>query len=177
MAANDEQALAELVAIHAQSLHDVAYMILRDSALAADAVQDVFIRIWHRRSALDVTGTVAGYLVRAVRNRALDIAKHERSQQRLARTTTDQYVIDVATSHQDNPEMAPERSLAFTQAVDAAVRSLTPRVRETFLLALVQGMTYAEIGAALGVSVMTVQSQLSRAVAQLRRSLAVLRSD
>src|ERR1700723_2296846 len=54
----------------AASLHKIARSHLGSSALARDAVRDVFTAVWFRRQTIEVRGPVRVYLAVAVRNRA-----------------------------------------------------------------------------------------------------------
>lgn len=169
--ANDDTALAVFVQAYAERLRDFAYLTVRDSDLAADIVQDVFVWLWEHRLTLSVGGTVADYLYRATRNRALNVVKHERVQDRVRARFGAQYVINPSAAVAEGADgMLVANEL--TAAVERALAGLTPRVREVFLLAQVEHMTYDEIAAVLSVSVSTVQSQLSRAIKQIRTELA-----
>lgn len=169
--ASDDTALAVFVQAYAERLRDFAYLTVRDSDLAADIVQDVFVWLWEHRLTLSVGGTVADYLYRATRNRALNVVKHERVQDRVRARFGAQYVINPSAAVAEGADgMLVANEL--TAAVERALAGLTPRVREVFLLAQVEHMTYDEIAAVLSVSVSTVQSQLSRAIKQIRTELA-----
>jgi RNA polymerase sigma-70 factor (ECF subfamily) len=165
MAAGDEHALETLIALYGEPLRDFAYLTLRNADSAEDVTQDLFVDVWERRATLSISGTVADYLFRAVRNRALDMIKHETAQKRLRDALGQQFVIDpTALSDAADAELATHE---FATAVESALQALTPRVRETFLMHRVHGMTYTEITVALGLSVATVQSQVSRAAKQI----------
>jgi RNA polymerase sigma-70 factor (ECF subfamily) len=53
-----------------------------------------------------------------------------------------------------------------------AVADLPDEVRETFLMSRVDGLTYAEIAAAVGMSVKTVEARMGRALRLVRERLA-----
>lgn len=165
IATGDEQAFETLIALYGEPLRNFAYLTLRDADLAMDATQDLFVHLWECRTTLSVTGRVADYLFRAVRNRALNMIKREAAQGRLRDALGQQFIIDpsVMSDAADAELMMRE----FATAVEGAVQALTPRVREIFLMHRVQGMTYSEIAAVLEVSVATVQSQVSRAARQI----------
>jgi len=169
----DETALSALLVQYAQPLRDFAYLTVRDADLAADVVQEIFVSLWQRRETLSIQGSVADYLYRAVRNRALTVIKHEAAQQRLRATLGHQFVIDPAAAMTTADAGLVTRE--FADAVEAAIQSLTPRVREAFLLRQVQGMAYEQIAAALDLSVATVQSQVSRAIRQISEYLRPFR--
>jgi len=167
----DERALTEFVRAYAERLRDFAYLTVCDADLAADIAQDVFVWLWEHRRTVVVGGTVADYLYRATRNRAINVVRRERAQDRMRARLGAQYAIDaVATAG-----LAADGELAMDElaaAFDRALRALTPRVRETFLLAHVEHLTREEIAHILSVSVVTVQGQLSRAIKQIRAFLA-----
>jgi RNA polymerase sigma-70 factor (ECF subfamily) len=163
---NDPLAFKEIVLRYHNELRSFAYIMLRDADLANDAVQDVFVYVWERRDTLSgklQDGGIKPYLYRAVHNRALDILKHERAQNRLKESTR-QFVLD-----EQAPELADTGVSAqeLSAELDKALSMLTPRVREIFLMNRVHHMSYEEIAHALELSVPTVKSQVSRAAKTL----------
>src|SRR3954462_4210008 len=55
-------------------MYGAAYRVLGDAALAQDAVQDVFLRLWRRPAAFDPSrGDLGAYLRLMARSRALDL--------------------------------------------------------------------------------------------------------
>src|ERR1700749_2068079 len=75
-----EQAFAELFKTHFKGLHGYAWSILRDTHLAEEMVQTVFVKVYERGIAdkLAVTGPIEAYLYRSVYNECLNYRKHER---------------------------------------------------------------------------------------------------
>jgi RNA polymerase sigma factor (sigma-70 family) len=55
--------------------------------------------------------------------------------------------------------------------INAAMLRLKPRTREIFLLHRLDGLSYAEIGAAKGLSVKGVEKQIAKALTALRKQL------
>ena len=170
---DDEEALAALIRLYDEPLRQFAYLTVREPETAADVVQDVFVSLWRRRTVLAVPGTVADYLYRAVRNRALDALKHEAAEARARTVVGRQFEID--PTHLTDTADAALVTEEFASALAKALESLTPRVRETFLMHRVQEMSYTEIASVLGVAVGTVQSQISRAARQILEYLAPFR--
>src|SRR5437763_5970118 len=61
-------------AAHHRSMYAAAFRVLGDAALAQDAVQDVFLRVWRRPEAFDPSrGDLGAYLRLMARSRALDL--------------------------------------------------------------------------------------------------------
>lgn len=146
-------------------LAEYAARLLGNRDAAEDAVQDVFVAVWSRHASLPEASKLAAYLHRAVRNRALNQLRHQRTAGRwLAQVEADPAVAAVAESSLEHAELEG--------ALRAALANLSPRAREVFQLSRDQGLTYPEIADTLGISVKTVETLMSRALRALRSRLA-----
>lgn len=130
---------------------------------AEDVAQDVFVRLWDRA----VTHEDRSLLFRTAQNLALD---HVRAQ-RVRREVTG------ALGLHHGPAMAPEPEAAAVardelQALLQALRTLPKRTQRIFLLNRLDGLSYAAIAQALGVSVSTVEKDMIRALDCCRRQVA-----
>ncbi len=76
--------------------------------------------------------------------------------------------------------LSPERVLVDKQSLERLLKhldSLNPRAREVFFLHRLEGMKYAEIALIHGMSVSTVEKDISKAIAHLARCAAELRDE
>ena len=150
----------------------LGYDIPREAA--EDLVQDVFFRIWEQRARWELQTTLAAYLYGATRNRALDYVRHRlvvrQWEARAARTGGRSLVGTICARTEPADERLELREL--DAAIQRAVAQLPERCRQTFLLSRVHGLGYADIAAAMDVSVKTVKVQMGRALKALRVSLA-----
>jgi RNA polymerase sigma-70 factor (ECF subfamily) len=76
--------------------------------------------------------------------------------------------------------LSPERVLVHRQSLARLLKhldSLNPRVREVLFLHRLEGMKYAEIALIHGISVSTVEKDISKAIAHLARCAAELRDE
>ena len=154
---------------HAAVLVDVAAATVGSIDLAQDVVQEVFCWLWDTRERIEVHGSLRGYLIRAIRNRAYNTLRHERSQRNIeSRTQTEQ---ELGTAYTTNTGASDVDAADLRGAVDRALDRLPPRAREIFLLHVDHDLDYAEIAEALGISVGTVRTQMYRATKQLARWL------
>ena len=125
----------------------VAFLLVGSRAEAEDVVQDAFAKIELRWSRLD---NPEGYLRRAVVNRANDVLRRRRLEERfrvLRRDYTDELHAD---------------------ELGDALAALSPRRRTAVVLRYYAGLKEREIAEALGVRPGTVKSMLHRALAELR---------
>lgn len=168
----DVAAFRELYDAHAPSLLGFALAQLRSRELAEEVVQELFLKLWrHRTKWVLVRRSAKAYLFSALRN---GIASHRRSLRALPRRG--ETIEASATLLQSLPssESAADHleEVELLRVLGAAVASLPPRCRETFLLVRRQGLSHAEAADVLGVSVKAVEMNMVRALAALRIELA-----
>lgn len=168
LCAGDETALAELYDRYCDVAYGLALKILRDPGEAEDVVHDAFLAVVERADQYrPERGSVAGWLVTAVRNLALD---------RSRRKTRRGQIADEELRHEPGePVATPERLLAESSEqahVRAALARLSPAQRHTLELAFFEGLSYPEIAARENVPLGTVKSRAARALTALRDVLA-----
>ncbi len=143
----------------------VATALLREPDAAEEVAQDVMLELWRRRHVLDAGVSLRGYLLRSIRNRALNHLRHMRVRRA---TQGDVEALYDAPLPADQPIAAEE----LATAARVAVADLPPRCREIFELSRVDGLKYSEIAEALGISPKTVEAQMGKALRILRERLA-----
>lgn len=142
-----------------------ANRVLRDVGVAEELSQDVFLELWRRRESLAPDSSVAGYLMQAVRNRALNHLRHLAVQRK---SVVYVEALSEPAEHADAQAQASELQRALT----AAIAELPPRTREVFVMSRERGLRYSEIAEELGVSVKAIEANMSRALRILRDRLA-----
>ncbi|HUK22492.1 MAG TPA: RNA polymerase sigma-70 factor [Gemmatimonadales bacterium] len=142
----------------------VAEQLLGTRSTAEDVAQEVMLELWRRRDAIVLDTSLRAYLVRAARNRALNQLRHDR----VSRRADPEYMRGHSVPGADRAL----REAELERAIRDAVRSLPDRAREAFELSRVQGLSYAEIAAVLGVSIKTVEAHMGKALRILRERLA-----
>jgi RNA polymerase sigma-70 factor (family 1) len=143
----------------------VVYMV-QDVDLAHDVVQETFVRVWNTRSALQPHLPLLGYLFRISRNLVLDHLKHKAVQRKLETEVP-------LTLHPsgDDPMESLHLSMLEEKVAEVVRTKLPTKCREVFLLSRVEEMPNAEISRQLGISVKTVENQITRALKILQRHL------
>jgi RNA polymerase sigma-70 factor (ECF subfamily) len=156
----------ELVRQHADRVYRLAYRLSGNQQDAEDLTQDTFIRVF--RSVQNYQpGTFEGWLHRITTNLFLDMVRR-RARIRMEALPED---YDRVPADEPNPEqifhdarLAPD----LQQALD----SLPPEFRAAVVLCDIEGLSYEEIGATLGVKLGTVRSRIHRGRQALRDYLA-----
>ena len=139
---------------------------LQDVDTAHDVVQETFVRLWNRRSSLQLHLPLLGLLFRISRNLVLDLAKHKVVEQKLE--------ADIPPSLRpptDDPAESLHLRMLEEKVAEVVRTKLPPKCREVFLLSRVEEMPNADISKHLGISVKTVENQITRGLKLLRRHL------
>ena len=135
-------------------------------------MQEVFLKIWERRTTWTLSGPVRNYLLAATRNGAISRLRHWRVERRIEEAVSAGAEDEVPFLPRHRDADAGQRTAELRAAIEAAVHSLPPRMREAFLLSRRERLTHVEIAAVMGTSIKTVQEQIGRALRQLHTTLS-----
>jgi RNA polymerase sigma-70 factor, ECF subfamily len=156
----------ELVRQHADRVYRLAYRLSGNQHDAEDLTQETFIRVF--RSVQNYQpGTFEGWLHRITTNLFLDMVRR-RSRIRMEALPED---YDRVPADEPNPEEIYHDSRLGAD-LQAALDSLPPEFRAAVVLCDIEGLSYEEIGATLGVKLGTVRSRIHRGRHALRAYLA-----
>jgi RNA polymerase sigma-70 factor (ECF subfamily) len=155
----------EVVREHADRVYRLAYRLTGNAHDAEDLTQETFIRVF-RSLASYKPGTFEGWLHRITTNLFLDMAR------RRSRVRMEALPEDTDRIVGDDP--SPEQVYTATHLdpdLQSALDELPPEFRAAVVLCDVEGLSYEEIGATLGVKLGTVRSRIHRGRQALRASL------
>ncbi|SEJ33983.1 RNA polymerase sigma factor SigE [Demequina mangrovi] len=171
-----------IVANHSARVYRLAYHLTGNQHDAEDLTQDVFVRVFNSLSQYK-PGTFEGWLHRITTNLFLDRMRRKK-RIRFDFMADDDAAVATADSF-DRHERSGQPEDAFDMShlgddIIEALADLPPEYRAAVVLSDIEGLSYEEIAATLGIKMGTVRSRLSRARARLRESLshrAPLRGD
>jgi RNA polymerase sigma factor (sigma-70 family) len=153
---------------HMRAAFNLARWLVRNDHDAEDIVQESFLKAFKAQEHL--RGSEAKtWMLAIVRNTALDFLRRSKSSGTVTLGDHEPEPSDDAP----NPESALLEQSRREQ-VRAAILHLEPGYREAIVLREIEGMSYKEIAAVLGIPIGTVMSRLSRARTLL---LGELRGD
>ena len=156
----------DIVRTHSARVYRLAYRLTGNPHDAEDLTQEVFVRVFRSLSSY-TPGTFEGWLHRITTNLFLDAARRKQ------RIRFEGLADDMAHRL---PGSEPTPAQAFDDThldgdVQAALRALPPEYRAAVVLCDIEGFSYEEIAATLGVKLGTVRSRIHRGRAQLRAAL------
>jgi len=164
----DWEAFRSLFSSHHDALYRFAMYHARSADAADDLVQDVFAAVWHRRASFTITSSLRAYLIRALRNRILNAARHAATEQEASVRAQGHGVSFAMGTPEPSPDIAHDTA-ELQERMIAAMASLPARQREVMLLRWRNEMAPREIAEALGISEQVVRRQLAAAADKLRR--------
>ena len=161
----------ELVRQHADRVYRLAYRLSGNQHDAEDLTQETFIRVF--RSVQNYQpGTFEGWLHRITTNLFLDMVRR-RARIRMEALPED---YDRVPAQDPDPEQIYHDSRLGAD-LQAALDSLPPEFRAAVVLCDIEGLSYEEIGATLGVKLGTVRSRIHRGRQGIRDYLAAHSQD
>lgn len=169
--AGDDDAFASLVTRYERVLFNYLLRMTQDEALAADLMQETWLRVFQHARRYDPMRKFSTWLLRIAYHGCLDAL---RQRQRLAQhaTLTQHRPPDLTRQRDDLQEAYLGKETL--DVVRAAVQALPEPHRAVFILRHYHGLSYAEISDIVQCSLGTVKSRLHYAVRQLQRTLEAL---
>ena len=145
-----------------------ANKFLQNTNDAEEIVQELFFTIWNHRERLDENKSLYSYLFKSTKNSCLNFLeskKHKTKYDDLMRFLYIQESSDNVNSY--HVLLASELEKDFNKALER----LPHECRKVFELSRIEGLKYQQIADKLNVSIKTVETQMSRALAKLRLQL------
>lgn len=175
--AGDEGAFTELVAAYQDRIVGIFCHLLGNQEAAEDLAQEVFLRIYRSRDKYEPKAKFSTWLFRIANNLASNSRRNKGRRREVALNPHDSGPLGMRPEEQllmEKSGMMPARQIGLkeTQAVvRQALETLNERQQMAVLLHKFEGMSYADIGAAMKLSEAAVKSLLSRARENLRVQL------
>ena len=141
-----------------------AFGYIKDRDASQEIVQDVFINLWNKRETIDPDRQVKSYLYTSVKNRCLNYIRDNKKFR--------SFYLDVEVEMEipdTNPDLFSENETKIK--IENALDKLPEKCRQVFELSRFEEMKYKDIADNLGISVKTVEVQISKALRILREEL------
>jgi RNA polymerase sigma-70 factor (ECF subfamily) len=172
----DNDAFAELVRAHDQSVLRLAMNLLGSPEDARDVYQEAFLRVYRNLHTFRFDCSFHTWLYRIVTNICLDqLRKRKVRKEESSIVETAEGALDRMDSFEEpTPASNPERNMwnrQLKERIDSALQELTPRERMVFELRHYQGLRLRNIGEALGTTEEAAKNCLFRATQKMRAVL------
>ena len=140
---------------------------LNDDEEAKDVLHQLFESLWVKRLQVAPDGNLSAYLYTAVRNRVLDVFAHQKVESKYVDSLQDYIDQD----HVSTDYMVREKQMALL--IEQEIDALPPKMREIFVLSRKENKSHKQIALELGLSELTVKTQVKKALRILKSRLGV----
>ena len=160
----NEEAFSVLVSRYEKFVYSAVWAELKHTEDAFDVSQEVFIRLYNAAGGFRCESTLKTWLYRMCKNCAYDFMRKNYKHKFISLSASDDGEKDAQT---DLPSDVCTESEVIRReqisAVHTAIAKLPEEQREVIVLRELEGMSYTEIAAILGINEGTVKSRISRA--------------
>ncbi|CAL1519481.1 RNA polymerase sigma-70 factor [Chitinophaga sp. MM2321] len=161
-AEGDERAFEQLFRAYHQELGAYVLRVTKSVALAEEVVQEVFIKIWTKRTQLQEVNNFRSYLFIASRNHTYNVLRQQAREAMKQQT----WASDTA---QGSDHAAGEDMERYYTLIEEAVKKLPPQQQKVWLLSRREGLKHEEIASRLLLSRETVKRHISLAIGAITR--------
>ena len=159
----DEKAFEEFVNLYSDPLFGYALSLSGDHHTANDIVQEVFINVFEYRKKLNPKYSIESFLYKSTYNKFIDTYYKNKSRSKLH----EQY-INLLNQLVNRPS---EENKSKLTKMKKEIKKLPKKIKEIFELSKSEGLTNLEISSHLGISIKTVESNITKAYKILRRKM------
>src|SRR4051812_17330613 len=163
---DDYSAYKQLFQFYYDRLFQFAYSIIHSKESAEEIVSDVFLKIWVKRRSLLKIHNKHLYLYICTKNNAINYLGKEKKERNFS---IDQCQVQFKSIYFD-----PEQLLITAEMlkrIQLAINELPAKCKLVFKLIKEDGLRYKEVAELLGISVKTVENQMSVALRKLENSI------
>lgn len=160
----DLAAFSKLYNMHVNLLYNYGCKLTTDVELLKDCIQDVFIKIYNKRTELDTVANFKSYIIISLKNKLCD---ESRKRVNLSDVAVDE--LDVISS--DNIEkdyIDNEKEMLDNVFVTKILDQLSPRQRKAIILYYIEEKKYEEICSIMDMNYQSVRNLIHRGISKMR---------
>ncbi len=164
----DAAAFSKLYNLHVNMLYNYGCKLTKDVELLKDCIQDVFIKIYNKRTELDTVTNFKSYIIISLKNKLCD-----ESRKRINLSDIAVEELDVISG--DNLEkdyIDNEKEMLDNVFVAKILDELSPRQRKAIVLYYIEEKKYEEICAIMDMNYQSVRNLIHRGISKLRTCTA-----
>lgn len=153
--------------LYANKYKDIVHYVnglTRDYDKAEDIVQGVIVKLWKNRRETEITGCIKSYLYKAAYYTFINEYKKDKLKESLSEKIQKTAVLELI----DCDDEHNQQKLKY---IAQLIEQLPPKRKEIFILSKTEGLTYEEIATHLNLSVKTIESQMSKALYEIRSQI------
>jgi len=164
---DDADALACLMRLYYDDLHNYGARFTTDKALIKDCIQEVFISLWQRRETADAILSPKYYLLRAIKNKMLK-SLHKNNRNAPLPNNEYDFFYEFSIEHIIIEKQVNEEKV---QRLRKTFELLSKKQKEIVYLKYYQGLDHAQIAELMNVNRQSIYNLLHETLHKLRNLL------
>jgi len=164
----NEDALKYFYDLYSSALYNYGSKFSTDKDLIKECIQELFVNLWIRRSAIGDPQHVKNYLFKSFRlsvfKKTALLQKHQEYEE------AELYPFQVSLNIEDEI-ISAEQNEALRTKLQQSLSGLTDRQREAIFLKFYENLSYEEIAEVMGISVKASYKIMARALGFLKDNL------
>ncbi|GAA4824162.1 sigma-70 family RNA polymerase sigma factor [Algivirga pacifica] len=164
----EETALKEIFSQYIQLLYKYGYKCCQDSALVEDAIQDLFLRLWEKRSTLGETDAIKFYLMSSLKR---DLYRRMSRNKNVSLEEEHQSIDFVLDFTVEDQIVAAEGDRINKQKLEKTLNSLSKRQKEVIYLRFYLEMSPEEVSELMQISNQSVRNLQSEALKKMKSEM------
>ncbi len=138
-------------------------VFIKDSDIAENIVQDLFVYIWEHHETIDIHVSFESYLFQASRYKALNYKRDRFRKIDKLSFLTEKKSSEISVGADEAIEYKE-----LTLIIDEAIKLLPDRCQKIFRLSRTDELSYREIAELMNISISTVDNQVNTAIKKIR---------
>ena len=159
----DAQSFRQLYELYVKKIYHFIYNYVKEKSEAEDIVQNVFIKIWEKRNVIDKEKSFEGFVFTIAYRAIIDRFRQNASKPYFNKREILDFQAPSSVYSDDLLNQHEIESL-----YNKSLQILPPKRKEIFLLSRHNGLTNKQIAEKLGISVKTVENQMTAALSSLK---------
>jgi RNA polymerase sigma factor (sigma-70 family) len=157
-------AFSKLYNLHVNMLYNYGCRITTDMELLKDCIQEVFIKIYNKRTELDTVANFKSYIIISLKNKLCD---ESRKRVNLSDVSVDE--LDIVSGYNvEKDYIATEKEMLDSVFITKMLNQLSPRQREAIVLYYIEEKKYDEICLLMDMNYQSVRNLIHRGISKLR---------
>ncbi len=162
----DREALGNIFRRYFSDLFAYGMKIIVSDDLVKDHIQELFVRLWEKRSQLGMVRNVKVYLLISLKNDLLQSMRNNRRDRLDPAVAGSQFAISF-----EDLIIEKEQEAELAQKVASCIETLTARQREIIYLRFYHNLDFPHVAEVMEMNVQSVRNLLFRTLEKLRKEV------